>query len=318
MARLLALLLGSFALFNLIGGLLRPQFDANGLWIDLGLLPTSLANVLLFVSGVSLLACAVQVSLPDWQRNVTAVLLAIIFAAIVTNIVTFYRLQFSHRIISHLPVPLSLLFAVGIAFLIAALFIPEWRASPLKLGRCAAACALALLAFPLAQMFFFGKTDYRRHADAIVVFGARTYANGQPSQALADRVRTACELYREGYAPKLILSGGPGDGAIDEPEAMRRMAVHEGVRDTDLILDSHGLNTHATVANTGLLFEKLGIHRVLAVSHFYHLPRVKLAYQHAALNVFTVPASEKYTLTKMPLLMAREVVAYWSYFLKSS
>ena len=183
---------------------------------------------------------------------------------------------------------------------------------------CAASFIVALLAFPLAQMYFFGKTDYRRNADAIVVFGARTYADGRPSQALADRVRTACELYRAGYAPKLILSGGPGDGAIDEPEAMRRMAMSLGVREADLILDSQGLNTHATVANTGSLLEKLGLHRILAVSHFYHLPRVKMAFQHSSQNVYTVPASEQYTLTKMPLLMAREVVAYWAYFLKVS
>ena len=29
------------------------------------------------------------------------------------------------------------------------------------------------LCFPLAQMFCFGKTDYRRPADAVVVLGAR-------------------------------------------------------------------------------------------------------------------------------------------------
>lgn len=134
--------------------------------------------------------------------------------------------------------------------------------------------------------------------------------------ALADRVRTACELYRGGFAPTLVFSGGPGDGAISEPEAMRNMALSLGVRGEDIVLDNDGLNTRATVANTGVLVKSRGLRRVLAVSHFYHLPRVKLQFQRASIDAFTVPATEPYTLTKMPVLMAREVLAYWSYFLK--
>ena len=68
------------------------------------------------------------------------------------------------------------------------------------------AVAFACLAiFPLAQMFFFGKTDYRRPADAAVVLGARVYADGRLSDALADRVRTACQLYRDGSGPEADL-----------------------------------------------------------------------------------------------------------------
>ncbi len=316
MARMFALLLGSFALMNLLGGLFRPQFDGNGLWIDLGFLPGVFASALLLGSSALLIAFAAGEALPLWQRNLSALIFSVLALATAWNAITFFRLQHAHFIAARIPVPLSLIVALVLVFLIVALFKPEWRGGALNLRTCGAAFALGLLLFPLAQMYFFGKTDYRRHADAIVVFGARAYADGRPSQALADRVRTACELYREGYAPKLILSGGPGDGAIDEPEAMRRLALTLGVRDADLILDPAGLNTHATVANTRLLFEKWGFHRVLAVSHFYHLPRVKLAYQHASLMIYTVPARETYTLTKMPLLMAREVAAYWSYFAK--
>ena len=56
-----------------------------------------------------------------------------------------------------------------------------------------------------------------------------------------------------------------------------------------------------------------GTRRVL-VSHFYHLPRVKLTYARAGREVYTVPAAERYALAKMPLLVAREVVALWAYY----
>ena len=51
------------------------------------------------------------------------------------------------------------------------------------------------------------------------------------------------------------------------------------------------------------------------MSHAYHLPRVKLAYQRAGWEVFTVPAVETRQLTQKPRLVAREVAALWWYYL---
>jgi uncharacterized SAM-binding protein YcdF (DUF218 family) len=165
-------------------------------------------------------------------------------------------------------------------------------------------------------MFCFGKTDYRRPADAIVVLGARAYADGRPSDALADRVRTACKLYRDGFARKLIFSGGPGDGAVHETEAMRRMALQLRVKPEDIVLDRDGLNTRATVRNSEAIFSQLHAQRVLVVSHFYHLPRIKLSYQRDGWDVYTVPAKERYLLRQTPYNMLREVAALWVYYLR--
>src|SRR5207249_10994105 len=112
------------------------------------------------------------------------------------------------------------------------------------------AATAAAIIFPVLQVCFFGATDYRRPANMIVVFGARAYADGSPSDALADRVRTACELYRDGLVKKLIFSGGPGDGAVHETESMRRLALRLGVKPDDMLADTAGLNTQATEKNT--------------------------------------------------------------------
>jgi vancomycin permeability regulator SanA len=175
------------------------------------------------------------------------------------------------------------------------------------------ACAFA---FPLGQMFCFGKTDYRRKADVAVVFGARVYADGRLSDALSDRVTTACTLYHQGLASKLLFSGGPGDGLIHETEGMRQMALQLGVKDEDILLDPAGLNTQATVKNTQAIFASLKASRVIAVSHFYHLPRIKLTYQRAGWEVYTVPAQESYLLRQMPYNMAREIAALWVYYVR--
>ncbi len=70
-----------------------------------------------------------------------------------------------------------------------------------------------------------------------------------------------------------------------------------------------------SVANTMPLFAQIGATRVLAVSHFYHLPRIKMTYQRHGREVYTVPAKESYTLTKLPIFMLREVAALWVYYL---
>jgi len=74
------------------------------------------------------------------------------------------------------------------------------------------------------------------------------------------------------------------------------------------------LNTQATVRNSKPILRNLNASRILVVSHFYHLPRIKLAYQRAGLDVYTVPAKESYLLRQMPYNMAREVAALWVYY----
>lgn len=174
----------------------------------------------------------------------------------------------------------------------------------------AATVILALIAVPVAQMVFLGMNDYRRPADTIVVFGMRTYADGTMSGILTDRMRTGCELYRAGLAPRMIVSGGKGDGAIHETEAMRRYALRHGVPASAIALDPGGVNTESTVRNTAR-----GNGRILAVSHFYHLPRIKMTYQRYGAEVYTVPA-EASSLRPVAYNVARESVAFWAYYLR--
>jgi len=178
-----------------------------------------------------------------------------------------------------------------------------------------ATCAACAVAFPLMQVLGFGKTDYRRHADVAVVFGARAYADGRPSDALADRVRTACELYQQGLVRQLVFSGGPGDGAVHETESMRRMAVSLGVPDSAIVRDEAGLNTSATLRNTRPL---LAAKPVIAVSEFYHLPRIKLAAASAGIDLITVPARPAHWSRQLPLSnMLREIPAFWLYYARA-
>ncbi len=97
---------------------------------------------------------------------------------------------------------------------------------------------------------------------------------------------------------------------------MRRMALQSGVQPKDILLDEKGVNTQATAKNTEALLEQMRAARVLVVSHFYHLPRVKMTYQRDGWEVYTVPARESRVLRRLPFFLAREVAAIWVYYLR--
>ena len=313
----LALFLGGFALVNLLGGLRHAGFDANLWWIDLRFAPPALANALLLVSALCLIGFAICPPRAVWRQFLTIACAGVLGGVALLNTVEFYGLLARHAVRAGLPIPLSLFVVAALGLIVAAsLRWPGQSPRARALIPVLAVCLACTVTFPIAQMFCFGKTDYRRPADAIVVFGARVYADGRPSDALADRVRTACQLYRNGLARRVVFSGGPGNGSIHETEAMKQMAIGLGVHAEDIWLDAAGLNTQATVRNSESLFRRWHASRILVVSHAYHLPRIKLAYQRDGWNVYTVPARESYWLRQMPYNMAREVAALWVYYLR--
>jgi vancomycin permeability regulator SanA len=99
---------------------------------------------------------------------------------------------------------------------------------------------------------------------------------------------------------------------------MRAYAVKRGVPASAIALDHKGVDTDATVDNTLKYFGPSGsAKRVLAVSQGYHLPRIKLAYRAAGVDVRTVPAGQLEPIAKTPLFIAREVPAFWTYWLRA-
>jgi len=270
-------------------GLLSLLCEQTLWWIDVRPLPpwlVALPGLLLFVHALRPARC------PRAARAAAMLLAAIALA----NSARYYTLPLPSRP----PLPLTLPVA---GLLLLAVFPPP---RPRPAVAAAGIAALLLALFPVAHMFTFGRTSYARNADWIVVPGARCYADGRPTQTLAERVKTACALYHDGYAPRLFFSGGPGDGATHETEAMRDLALELGVPAHAITLDRDGLNTRATI-------EHAPPGRLLVVSHFYHLPRIKLL----ARGAFTVPATEERRIRGTPWFVAREIAAFWFHMLLS-
>jgi uncharacterized SAM-binding protein YcdF (DUF218 family) len=235
-------------------------------------------------------------------RHRAAALVLTAFAVLaLVNVAEFYALR--ARGLRAAALPFSL---VTLAVLLGAVARTFHDGPDGRWGWRAAGAAVASPLLVLLHLFSFGATDYARPADAIVVFGAGVTPDGRPSLALADRVRHGIRLHREGLAPLLVLSG-----AADEVPVMRRLALEAGVREEALVLDPAGVNTYATLAN-------LRIRRVVAVSHYYHLARIKLTASRLGIRCATAPCPMTRRLSKEPYYVAREVAAFATYYLLRS
>lgn len=321
LARSFALFLGAFMVVGLLDWLRKPSFNPNLWWIDLRFLPRPLAQALLVVSAVLLLGLAWRPATRGWRRWATTAACALLAAIAVANGAVFYIVWAQGRIRPDVPLPLSFVIAAALAGL--ALSSRHAGTTPLRGARrraLAMVCYAALwaFAFPLAQQFFFGTTSYSRPAQAAVVFGAEVQADGRPSAALAGRVLTAVALYRQGLVHTLVLSGARGGGGVHQVVAMRRLAERRGVPASALLLDFGGLNTGATVRDTAPMLRARDLRQVIAVSDFYHLPRVKLAYASAGLEVLTVPAVGGEWIAQTPYLIVRDDAGFWVYLLRET
>ena len=103
-------------------------------------------------------------------------------------------------------------------------------------------------------------------ADAIVVLGASVFADGTPSGILRDRLDDGIALYKEGVAPKLIMSGDNSTVSYNEVQVMKDYAISQGVPSYDIFCDHAGFSTYesmylyrALYAAQGLGLDSLGV-----------------------------------------------------------
>jgi uncharacterized SAM-binding protein YcdF (DUF218 family) len=132
----------------------------------------------------------------------------------------------------------------------------------------------ALGAYTAFRIWQVGQGDGRRQVDAIVVLGAAQY-NGRPSGALAARLDHAIELYKEGYAPYLITTGGklPGDN-YTEAQTGFNYATKRGVPASAILMEDTGGTTLESLQNVKAIFNARGLRTGLFVSDRSHMLRV--------------------------------------------
>jgi uncharacterized SAM-binding protein YcdF (DUF218 family) len=160
----------------------------------------------------------------------------------------------------------------------------------------------------LAAVLVASQHDQRRPADAIVVLGAAQY-NGRPSPVLRARLDHATGLYREGYAPLIVVTGGVGRGdTISEATAGRRYLIAREVPEDAVIARPVGSSTLTSMNAVGDWLHDRGLRRVLLVSDPFHMFRLRLEARRIALEAYTSP-TESSPISDNPVLELRYLFA---------
>lgn len=120
---------------------------------------------------------------------------------------------------------------------------------------------------------YVGQRDQARAADAIVVLGAAAY-HVRPSPVFAERIRHGVDLYRRGFAPVLIFTGGYGDGArYSEAEVAARFARREGVPDSAILIETLSRTTRENLEQAAALMRQRELRQAILVSDPLHMAR---------------------------------------------
>ena len=133
---------------------------------------------------------------------------------------------------------------------------------------------------------------------AIVVLGGAVLPQVPPRPWVevgeeGDRILYGAKLYRDGKAPKLILSGGRIDwknsgGA--ESKDMAELAQVMGVPKTAILEDPTSLNTYENAVNVRKILDSQGIERrVLLVTSAIHTPRSLAIFKRQGIEAIPAP-----------------------------
>ena len=153
--------------------------------------------------------------------------------------------------------------------------------------------AFAVVAVPLylavsgAILVRYGAQERAQKAEAIIIFGARVEASGQASPILRARTRHAFELWKQGFAPRIVCTGGVGDFPPAEALVSKQLLQSWGVPASAILVDDKSVSTRQNARNAAALLPRGA--RVIAVSEAFHLWRCRRDCAKFALIVFTSP-----------------------------
>ena len=113
-------------------------------------------------------------------------------------------------------------------------------------------------------------TGPEEDCDCIIVLGCGIWEDNTPTPFMRDRLETSINLYKQGYAPKLLMSGDHGKEGYNEVGVMRQYAIDHGVPSEDIFMDHAGFSTYETMVRASGIF---GIRKAIVVTQEFHIAR---------------------------------------------
>ncbi len=151
--------------------------------------------------------------------------------------------------------------------------------------------------------------------DAIIILGGGIKADGSLPNEVKSRIKKGIELYKKGYAPRIILSGAYSflskyPPPKTEAEVMKDYAVYLGFNKNNLLLENESQDT---IGNAYLTKIRILLPRdwksITVVTSDYHIARTKYIFKKvlgAGYKITFVPAPSNLSKHKLKIELKNE------------
>jgi uncharacterized SAM-binding protein YcdF (DUF218 family) len=103
------------------------------------------------------------------------------------------------------------------------------------------------------------------------------------------RLRAAARLQRQTHLPVLVTGGAP-DGQGESEAVLMARSLKDDFGVEARWVEGDSINTYQNASLSAQLLRKENIQQILLVTDAIHIPRARLAFEHAGLRVAPVPS----------------------------
>jgi uncharacterized SAM-binding protein YcdF (DUF218 family) len=140
-------------------------------------------------------------------------------------------------------------------------------------------------------------------ADVIVVLGGGVTWPGELTCQSLVRAQHGAFLYREGLAPRVILSGGGkrGDARVPtEAQLMAQLVRGLGVPESAILIEDQSRRTRENATRSAALMRREHLRKALLVTDAIHMRRARLAFLKAGADVSPATCPTPWALALWP------------------
>ena len=159
------------------------------------------------------------------------------------------------------------------------------------------ACAVAIsfvLYFVVASVSYRSSWSHeaKGSADVIIVMGAAQY-DGVPANLLEMRLQQGLDLWKDGRAPLIALTGGKQAGdRFTEAAAGRRWLTDRGVPVNAIVSEDVGRSTWQSLSQLDPVLRDRSVETAIVVSSYWHVQRADLILHQLGYDASTSPVPQ--------------------------
>lgn len=161
----------------------------------------------------------------------------------------------------------------------------------------------------------FGTLNQATQANCIIVLGAAIQGHS-PSPVFAERIRHGVNLYQAGLAPKIIFTGGFGEGQTYSESLVAAMFAEDlGVPADDLLMETRSRTTRQNLVEATAIMKQQGWDSAIIVSDPLHMKRATTMASDLGLEASSSPTpTSRYRSLKTQLgFLMREIYFFHHY-----